>query len=174
MAGHNKWSKIKRQKEKTDAQKSKIFSKLAKAISTAVKEARGDKNSPSVRAVVDKAREFNMPLENIERAIKKSSEAGAMESVTYEAYGPGGCALIIEALTTNRNKAAQEVKHILSESGFELAAPGSASWAFTKEHNEWKPNMAVPISEEDGKMLEDLIEKLEENDEVQDVYTNAE
>jgi YebC/PmpR family DNA-binding regulatory protein len=174
MAGHNKWSKIKRQKEKTDAQKSKIFSKLAKAISTAVKEARGDKNSPSVRAVVDKAREFNMPLENIERAIKKSSEAGAMESVTYEAYGPGGCALIIEALTTNRNKAAQEVKHILSESGFELAAPGSASWAFTKEHGEWKPNMTVPISEEDGKMLEDLIEKLEENDEVQDVYTNAE
>jgi YebC/PmpR family DNA-binding regulatory protein len=174
MAGHNKWSKIKRQKEKTDAQKSKIFSKLAKAISTAVKEAKGDKNSPSVRAVVDKAREFNMPLENIERAIKKSSEAGTMESVTYEAYGPGGCALIIEALTTNRNKAAQEVKHILSESGFELAAPGSASWAFTKEHNEWKPNMAVPISEDDGKILEDLIEKLEENDEVQDVYTNAE
>lgn len=174
MAGHNKWSKIKRQKEKTDAQKSKIFSKLAKAISTAVKEARGDKNSPSVRAVVDKAREFNMPLENIERAIKKSSEAGAMESITYESYGPGGCALIIEALTTNRNKAAQEIKHILSEFGYELAAPGSASWAFTKEHGEWKPNVTVPISEEDGKILEDLIEKLEENDEVQDVYTNAE
>ena len=97
-----------------------------------------------------------------------------MESITYEAYGPGGCALIIEALTTNRNKAAQEVKHILSDSGFELAAPGSASWAFTKEAGEWKPNMTVPVSEEDGKVLEDLIEKLEENDEVQDVYTNAE
>lgn len=174
MSGHNKWSKIKRQKEKTDAQKSKIFSKLAKAISTAVKQATGDRNSPSVRAVIDKAREYNMPLDNIERAIKKSSEAGQMEAVTYEAYGPGGCALIIEALTTNRNKAAQEVKHILSEFGFELAAPGSASWAFAKENQGWKATMPVPISEEDGKTLENLIEKLEENDEVQDVYTNAE
>lgn len=174
MAGHNKWSKIKRQKEKTDAQKSKIFSKMAKAISTAVRHAHGDKNSPSVRAVIDKAREYNMPLDNIERAIKKSSEEGEMESITYEAYGPGGCALIIEALTGNRNKAAQEVKHILSEFGFELAAPGSASWAFTRENHEWKPNLPVPISEEDGKILENLIEKLEENDEVQDVYTNAE
>jgi len=174
MAGHNKWSKIKRQKEKTDAQKSKIFSKMAKAISTAVKEAGGDSNSPTVRAVVEKAREYNMPLDNIERAIKKSSEAGEMEAITYEAYGPGGCALIIEALTTNRNKAAQEVKFILSQAGLSLAAQGSASWAFTKEGGEWKPNMTVPISEEDGKALEDLIEKLEENDEVQDVYTNAE
>lgn len=174
MAGHNKWSKIKRQKEKTDAQKSKIFSKFAKAIATAAKQAHGDRNSPVLRAAIDKAREYNMPIENIDRAIKKSSEAGEMEAITYESYGPGGCAIIIEALTSNRNKAAQEVKHILSDSGFELAAPGSASWAFTKEAGEWKPNMTVPISEEDGKVLEDLIEKLEENDEVQDVYTNAE
>lgn len=174
MAGHNKWSKIKRQKEKTDAEKSKIFSKFAKAISTAVKQAKGDKNSPSVRAAIDKAREYNMPLENIERAIKKSSEAGEMEAITYESYGPGGSALIIEALTTNRNKAAQEVKFILSQFGFELAAPGSASWAFTKEAGEWKATVPVQLSELDGKVLEDLIEKLEENDEVQEVYTNAE
>ncbi|MBX4195777.1 YebC/PmpR family DNA-binding transcriptional regulator [Candidatus Parcubacteria bacterium] len=174
MAGHNKWSKIKRQKEKTDAQKSKIFGKIAKAIATAAKEARGDKNSPVLRAAIDKAREYNMPIENIERAIKKSSEAGEMEAITYESYGPGGCALIIEALTSNRNKAAQEVKHILSEFGLTLAAQGSASWAFTREGQEWKPTMAVQVSEEDGSILENLIEKLEENDEVQDVYTNAE
>lgn len=97
-----------------------------------------------------------------------------MEAITYEAYGPAGSALIIEALTTNRNKAAQEVKHILSEFGFSLAAPGSASWAFVRENQEWKPATTVPISEEDGKILESLIEKLEENDEVQDVFTNAE
>lgn len=174
MSGHNKWSKIKRQKEKTDAQKSKIFSKMAKLISTAAKESKGDKNSPVLRAAIDKAREYNMPLENIERAIKKSADAGAMETITYESYGPGGSALIIEALTTNRNKAAQEVKHILSEFGFELAAQGSASWAFARENHEWKAVVAVPISDEDGKVLESLIEKLEENDEVQEVYTNAE
>ncbi len=176
MAGHNKWSKIKRQKEKTDAQKSKIFSKFAKAIATASRMAKGDVNSPTLRAAIDKAREYNMPADNIDRAVKKGSrgEGEQMESITYESYGPGGTALIIEALTTNRNKAAQEVKHILSEFDLSLAAQGSASWAFTKEAHEWKPNTTVPISEEDGKILEDLIEKLEENDEVQDVYTNAE
>lgn len=176
MAGHNKWSKIKRQKGKTDAEKSKIFGKLAKAIATASREAKGDVNSPSLRASIEKAREFNMPADNIERAVKKGvgGEGEQLESITYESYGPGGCALIIEALTSNRNKAAQEVKHILSEFGLSLAAPGSASWAFTKEAGEWKPNMTVPVSEEDGKILENLIEKLEENDEVQEVYTNAE
>lgn len=174
MAGHNKWSKIKRQKEKTDAQKSKIFSKMAKAISTAAREARGDVNSPILRAAIDKAREYNMPAENIDRAVKKSTETGDLESITYEAYGPGGCALMIDALTSNRNKAAQEVKFILSQFGIELAAQGSAAWAFTKEGGEWKPNQTVPISEEDGNTLEALMEKLEENDEVQEVYTNAE
>lgn len=176
MAGHNKWSKIKRQKEKTDAQKSKIFSKMAKLISTASREAKGDVNSPTLRAVIEKAREFNMPADNIERAVKKGigGENEQLESITYEAYGPGGCALVIEALTSNRNKAAQEVKHILSKNGFALAAPGSATWAFTKENMEWKPSMTVPISEEDSKILETLMEELEENDEVQEVYTNAE
>lgn len=176
MSGHNKWSKIKRQKEKTDAQKSKIFSKMGKLISTAAKEAKGDKNSPVLRAAMEKAREYNMPLDNIERAIKKSSEEGSMEAVTYEAYGPGGSALIIEALTTNRNKAAQEVKHILSEFGIALAASGSATWAFKKDPTtyEWQPVVTAPISAEDGQILENLIEKLEENDEVQEVYTNAE
>jgi len=176
MAGHNKWSKIKRQKAGTDAAKSKIFSKFAKAISTASKEAKGDVTSPVLRAAIDKAREFNMPNDNIERAVKKGigAEAEAMEAITYEAYGPGGCALIIEALTTNRNKAAQEVKFILSKNGFALAAPGSASWAFGKENDEWIPNQTIPLSEEDGTILEKLIDELEDNDEVLDVYTNAE
>lgn len=176
MAGHNKWSKIKRQKEKTDVQKSKIFSKLANAITVASREVKGDMNSPTLRAVIDKASEFNMPRENIERAVKKGTggEGEKMESIVYESYGPGGSALMISALTTNRNKAAQEVKHVLSQFGFELASPGSASWAFKKENGEWIPTNTTPLSQEDEKVLENLIEKLEENDEVQDVYTNAE
>jgi transcriptional/translational regulatory protein YebC/TACO1 len=98
-----------------------------------------------------------------------------MEQIIYEAYGPGGCALIIDALTDNRNKAAQEIKHILTKNGFELAAPGSASWAFTKSNTGvWTHNVGVEISEEDGLKLDTLIEELEENDEVQEVYTNAE
>ncbi len=176
MSGHNKWSKIKRQKAGTDAAKSKIFSKMARLISTASRQVRGDTTSPVLRAAIEKAREYNMPSDNIERAVKKGSgsEAEQLEAITYEAYGPGGSALVIEALTSNRNKAAQEVKFILSENGFQLASPGSATWAFTKEGAEWKPNMTVPLSLEDEQVLEKLIEELEDNDEVQEVYTNAE
>ncbi len=176
MSGHNKWSKIKHKKGATDAAKSKIFSKMARAISTASRQVHGDVNSPTLRAVIDKAREYNMPTDNIERAVKKGTgtEAEQLEAITYEAYGPGGSALIIEALTSNRNKAAQEVKFILSENGFSLAAQGAASWAFTKDGMEWKPNMTMPLSPEDEQKLEKLIGELEDNDEIQDVYTNAE
>ncbi|HVS79654.1 MAG TPA: YebC/PmpR family DNA-binding transcriptional regulator [Candidatus Paceibacterota bacterium] len=175
MSGHNKWSKIKRQKEKTDAQKSKIFGKMVRVITVEAKKSNGQM-TPSLRAAVDAAKAANVPADNIDRAIKKASEPSEnLDSITYEAYGPGGCALIIDALTSNRNKAAQEIKHILSKHGFALAAPGSAQWAFTKSVEEgWVPNSTVPISEADGALLETLMSDLEDNDEVQDVYTNAE
>ena len=177
MSGHNKWSKIKNKKAVTDAAKSKVFSKMARLISTASRQVGGDTSSPILRATIEKAREYNMPADNIDRAIKKGagSEAENLEAITYEAYGPGGSALIIEALTTNRNKAAQEVKFILSKHGFSLAAQGSASWAFKREPttNDLQPTTTIQLSEEDGKILESLIEDLEDNDEVQEVYTNA-
>ncbi|MDO8728890.1 MAG: YebC/PmpR family DNA-binding transcriptional regulator [bacterium] len=177
MSGHNKWSKIKNKKAATDAAKSKIFSKMAKLILTASKQAGGDVTSPVLRAAMDKAREYNMPALNIERAIKKGSGSDSLvlEAITYEAYGPGGSALIIEALTDNRNKAAQEVKFILSKHGLSLATPGSAMWAFKKESatDDLKPTTTIQLSEDEEKKLEALIEELEDNDEVQDVYTNA-
>jgi len=176
MSGHNKWSKIKRQKEKTDAQKSKIFGKMVRLITVEAKKAGGNVNSPGLKAVIERAKAANVPNDNIERAIKKSQESGAsMESILYEAYGPGGCAMLIDALTDNRNKAAQEVKFILSKHNCELAGIGAASWAFEKNQNlEWEPKVTVPISEEDGAKLSELVDELEENDEVQAVYTNAE
>lgn len=177
MSGHNKWSKIKNKKAVTDAQKSKIFSKLVRFIAVESKKAKGDINSPGLRAAIEKAKAANVPNDNIERAIKKGTgeDAGAMEQITYEAYGPGGCAIIIEALTDNRNKAAQEIKHILTKNGYELAVPGSASWAFTKNlEGGWNANISIQIGEEDIKKLDSLIEELEENDEVQEVFTNAE
>lgn len=172
MSGHNKWSKIKNKKAVTDAYKAKVFSKLVKFITVESKKAKGDINSPGLRAAIEKAKAENVPNDNIERAVKKGvgGEAGSVEQITYEAYGPGGCAIIIEALTDNRNKAAQEIKHILSKNGYELAVPGSASWAFEKNI----PKNTIPISPEDGLKLQTLIEELEDNDEVQEVYTNAE
>ena len=176
MAGHNKWSKIKRQKEKTDAQKSKIFGKLVRLITVEAKKAGGNLASPGLKNAIEKAKEANVPNDNIERAIKKSTESGAqMESIIYEAYGPGGCAMVIEALTENKNKASQEIKHILSKNGYALAGIGSATWAFNKTPDmEWIPNTTIPISEEDGEKLSLLVDELEENDEVQNVWTNAE
>lgn len=172
MSGHNKWSKIKNKKAVTDGQKSKIFGKLVRFIAVESKKAKGDVNAPGLRAAIEKAREANVPSDNIDRAIKKGvgGEGGETEQITYEAYGPGGCALIIETLTENKNKAAQEIKHILIKNGFELAAPGSATWAFDKNI----PKNTISISEEDGQKLGVLIEELEENDEVQEVFTNAE
>ena len=174
MSGHNKWSKIKNKKMVTDAKKGKVYTKMAKVIAVEVKKANGDVKAANVQAVVKKARELNVPNENIERALKKNDNAVQMESIMYEAYGPGGVALMIEALTDNRNKAAGEVKHILTENGSALAAPGSASWAFTKTAEGYMPNTMVEISEEDCLKLDKLIEELEDNDEVQEIYTNAE
>lgn len=176
MSGHNKWSQIKNQKAKTDGQKSKIYSKHARLIALEAKKAGTNLLSPSLTAAIERAKKENVPRDVIDRAVKKGSETGGveMESINYEAYGPGGCAIIIEALTENRNKAAQEVKHILSKNGFQIATPGAATWAFTRENMEWVANMTVPLSDEDLVTLEKIVDELEDNDEVQSVYTNAE
>ena len=176
MSGHNKWSKIKRQKEKTDAQKSKIFGKMVKLITVEAKKALGNVNSPGLKSAIERARVANVPSDNIDRAVKKFSESGAsMESITYESYGPGGCAIVIDCLTDNKNRASQEVKAILARHGFSLAGIGSATWAFRHNPGEsWIPTTTISLSDEDGEKLSALIDELEENDEVQDVYTNAE
>jgi YebC/PmpR family DNA-binding regulatory protein len=176
MSGHNKWSKIKRQKEKTDAQKSKIYGKMVKLITVEAKKSGGNLNSPGLKSAIERAREANVPNDNIERAIKKSTESGmAMESIVYEAYGPGGCAMIIDVLTDNHNKAVQEIKAVLATHGHTLAAIGSATWAFMHTPGAgWVAETTVPLSDEDGQKLVDLVDELEECDEVQEVYTNAE
>ncbi len=176
MSGHNKFSKIKRLKAKTDAQKSAVFTKMAKMLQLEAKKAGGNVSSPGLKAAIEKARAADMPNENIERAIKKAAGVGEadMESVVYEAYGPGGVAIIIDGLTSNRNKAAAEIKHILSMNGTSLASSGSASWAFEKTPEGWVPKTMVPVPEEEVPKLEKLIEDLENNEDVQEVYTNAE
>jgi len=177
MAGHNKWSQIKHKKAITDGKKSKIFSKLVRFIAV---EARlsGGKDSPGLRSAIEKARKVNMPSENIEKAIKKASEPSShMENIMYEAYGPGGVGIIIETLTDNKNRIAQEIKHILSKNNTALAGIGAVAWAFKKEIGDtglvWSPTSEIELGDEDLKLLEKLVEDLEDNDDVQDVYTNA-
>src|SRR3989344_4660270 len=176
MAGHNKWAQIKRQKGANDAAKSSVWGKLAKRIAVESKKAKGDVNAPSLRSIIETAKKANMPKENIERAVQKgtSVDAASLEAVTYEAYGPGGAAIVIEAITDSRNRTAQEIKHLLSEQGLALASPGSALWAFEKTAEGYTPKTTVPLSEEDDAKLMQILEIIDAHDDVENVYTNAE
>jgi len=174
MSGHNKWSKIKHKKAATDSQKSKIFGKLVRLIQVEAKKSGGDVNSPGLAAAIAKANKENMPKDNIERAIKKASESGDSTAVMYEAYGPGGVGIIITGLTDNNNRTSAEIKHTLSKMNGSLGTSGSVAWNFTQDaERNWIPNTTIEIDEETGGKLESLIEALEENDDVQDVYHNA-
>lgn len=173
MAGHSKWAKLKHTKGKTDAQKAKLFSKLVKIIGVELKKAKGDKTAPGVRAAVEKAQAANMPKDNIERALNKSEEK-ELEQIVYEAYGPGGCALIIDCLTDSRNRTNQELKHVLSEHGGSMANPGAAMWAFTKTpEGAYEPMSPIELSDEDAQKMANLSDALEEHDDVSEVYTSA-
>lgn len=175
MSGHNKWSKIKHKKGASDAKRSNLFSKLSRLIIAESKAANGDLTSASLIAAIDSAKKENMPKDTIERAIKKGADKDtlAMDPVTYEAYGPGGTALIIEGLTDNKNRTAAEIRHLLAQQNIEIAAQGAASWAFTREGQNWIPTSTVEINEADGEKLGKLIDNLEELDDVQEVFTNA-
>ncbi|MDQ5955032.1 MAG: hypothetical protein QG621_35 [Patescibacteria group bacterium] len=175
MSGHSKWSKIKHKKAATDARKSKVFSKLVRFIAVEAKKAKGDRNSPGLRMAIEKARAENMPADNIDRAVAKaSSSTEELEQLTYEAYGPGGSALIIECYTDNRNRTAQEIKHLLSKNGGTLANPGAAMWAFQKNaEGKLEPLSPIDLSDSDLESLASLVDELEEHDDVNEVYTNA-
>ncbi len=176
MSGHNKWAQIKRQKGANDAGKAVVWGKLGKRIAVESKKADGDVNSPTLRMLIETAKKANMPKDTIDRAVAKgiSADAASLESITYETYGPGGAAIIIEVLTDSRNRAAQELKHLLTENGLALAAPGSALWAFEKTAEGWAPKTTVPLSEADHAKLVEVLEKIDAYDDVEEVYTNAE
>jgi YebC/PmpR family DNA-binding regulatory protein len=138
MAGHSKWAGIKHKKAIVDARRGKLFTKLARAITVAAKEGGGDiDGNPSLALAVQKAKDASMPKDNIERAIAKGTGSGAdvdaLENVMYEGYGPGGVALLIEAVTDNRNRTGADVRHLLSKGGGSLGEPGSVAYNFDKK-----------------------------------------
>ena len=175
MSGHNKWSKIKHKKGATDAKKSKVLSKYSRLIALESKRAGGDVNAPGLRAIIERAKRESMPKDNIDRAVAKGKggDAGNLEEVLYETYGPGGAALLITALTDNNNRTSQEIKHLLSKAGYTLGTPGSAAWAFTKSAEGYIPTTPMDLADADGEKLAELVELLEEHDDVQDIYTTA-
>lgn len=176
MSGHSKWSQIKRQKAMTDAAKSRVFSRYARLIALESKKANGAPSVPALAVAIARAKAANMPKDNIERAIAKgmSKDSGTLEHVIYEAYGPGGVALLVDALTDNKNRTTQEVKHLLLQQGIELAPPGAASWAFTKNADGYTPHEPrIEIGGADEERFSAILDALDEHTDVLRVFTNA-
>lgn len=239
MSGHSKWSTIKHKKGITDQKRADVFSKLARLITATARHGGGDLEiNYSLRSAVEKARSQNMPKDNIERAIKKGTGETEgvlqLEELLMEAYGPGGAALLVEAVTDNRNRTTSEIRHIISKNGGKPASEGSVKWLFehkislmlpldaTGDQDEfelaaidagaediiwgadsvtvyvvpqnlqkalaglrekgypqaetsldWVAKDEIELSPEDTKKLERLFETLNEQDDVQEIYTNA-
>jgi YebC/PmpR family DNA-binding regulatory protein len=137
MSGHSKWASIKHKKAATDARRGQLFTKLARAISVAAREGGGDLEANyTLAAAVQKARDYSMPKDSIQRAIDRGTGAGAdgdtIERIVYEGYGPAGVAVLVEALTDNRNRTSAEMRHSFDKNGGSLGEPGSVAWVFEK------------------------------------------
>jgi YebC/PmpR family DNA-binding regulatory protein len=137
MSGHSKWASIKHKKAATDAKRGKLFTKLARAITVAAREGGGDPEANATRATaVQKARDQSMPKDNIQRAIDRGTGEGsdgvAIERILYEGYGPGGVAILVEALSDNRNRTGAEIRHAFDRHGGGLGEPNSVAWNFEK------------------------------------------
>jgi YebC/PmpR family DNA-binding regulatory protein len=137
MSGHSKWAQIKHRKAATDARRGQLFTKLARAITVAAREGGGDpEGNFALAAAVQKARDYSMPKENIQRAIERAIGAAggaeAIQRVVYEGYGPGGAAILVEALTDNRNRTSADIRHAFDKHGGGLGEPGSVAWVFEK------------------------------------------
>ena len=137
MSGHSKWSSIKHKKAAADAKRGQQFTKLARAITVAAREGGGDPDAnPALATAIQKARDASMPKDNIQRAVDRGTGAGSdaqtIERVVFEGYGPGGAAILVEALTDNRNRTSAEVRHAFTKHGGNLGEPGSVAWIFEK------------------------------------------
>lgn len=175
MSGHNKWSKIKHKKAATDGARSKVFSKHSMLIAMESRKAGGNLASASLLAAITRAKADSMPKENIDRAVAKGAgtTGAALHEITFEAFGPGGTAILIMTVTDNNNRTAPEIRNIFTKAGLSLGSPGSALWAFTKTEDGYIPHNVVDLDDTDGEKLANLVEALEEQADVVDVYTTA-
>ncbi len=175
MSGHSKWHNIKRKKEANDAKKGKVFSKMSRIITIAAKQGGGDPDkNPSLRLVVDKAKAAKMPKDNIEKAIKKGTgelKGEAFEEVVYEGYGPEGVAFLIKGATDNKNRTVAEVRVLFDRAGGSLGNNGSTAYIFGEDPD--NPSFEIELDDVDkANKVMDLADKLEDNDDITEVYAN--
>lgn len=186
MSGHSHWSSIKHKKGASDAKRGVIFSKLLNAVSVAAKSEVNPEFNPRLRTAIETAREANVPNENIDRAIKKAGDkSAALEELVIETYGPGGTAILIEAVTDSHNRTISEIKKVIVGNGCKWAEPGSVRWAFAVAgasasenssktgHGGYLAKFPQTLTTEDKEKLLLAIEELQGHSDVQAVYTNA-
>ncbi|MFC2119496.1 YebC/PmpR family DNA-binding transcriptional regulator [Bacteroidota bacterium] len=178
MSGHSKWSTIKRKKGAADAKRGKMFTKLIKEITIAARENGGDPGAnPRLRLAIDNAKAANMPADNIDRAIKKATgelEGVTYTEITYEGYGPGGVAMLIEVATDNKNRSVAEVRHLFSKYNGSMGESGSVAWMFDR-----KGIITLPIQSKSEDEIMDIVleagaEDLQTEEDYYEVQTNLE
>lgn len=175
MAGHNKFSKIKYKKAATDKLKAKNFSKVVKMIQIAARKGSIDPAmNPELRLALEKAKEVNMPKDNINRILEKASNTSG-QVIMYEGFGPEGVGLLIKTYTDNPNRTVADLRHILSKNGGTLGASGSVIWMFEEiiREQDYKVSIPTEITDEAKEKVEDLVEILEELDDVEEIWTST-
>jgi YebC/PmpR family DNA-binding regulatory protein len=175
MSGHSKWNSIKHQKAAADAKKGAVFTRIARNVTLAAREGGEDPETNfKLRMAIDQAKAFNVPKDNIERAIKRGTgegDEGQLQEITYEAYGPGGVAIIIKVVTDNTNRALSDLRHVLTKYGGSLGESGSAMWNFDPKG--FRPKNTIELDESNKKKLDNLTHALDELEDINDFYTNA-
>lgn len=179
MSGHSKWNNIKNRKAAQDQKKSKAFFDVGHMIRIAVKQAQ-DPNpdtNPNLRLALDKARAVNMPKENVQRAIDRALGQGEfgknLQEVHYEGYGPHGVGFLVVAATDNAQRTSSNIKFIFSRNGGSLGGPGSVMFMFARDGAEFTPTIPMPISEDQMADVINLQDALLEDEDIEEVYTNA-
>lgn len=177
MSGHSHFAGIKHKKELNDQKRSRAFSKLLNAISIAARIETNPQFNPQLKTAIDKAKENQVPQDKIEKAVKKASEDKNLEEIIIEAYGPEGAAILIEAITDNKNRTISEIKKILNDNEAKFAESGGVRWAFEQIKTDsglvWKEKFKQEISAESKEKIQKIIENLFEQNEVQEIYTNS-
>jgi len=170
MSGHNKWKQIKHKKTTVDQTRGKLYSKLSNNISIAARSGTDPKFNSSLRNAIDQAKKQNMPMVNVERAIKRASEKSDLEQMLIETYGPNGIGILVDISTDNKNRTVSEIRSLFKEHDAKIADPGSLLWSFEKTPDGYRPLHTTTLSDDAQKIVERLIEKLEARDDVNGVY----
>lgn len=178
MSGHSKWTQIKHQKTATDKKRSKLFSILSKRISIASRHGKDPGLNPGLKLAIDKAKEANMPGDTIERAVKRGAGElpgqGQIEEVIYEAYGPAGVQLLIVTSTDNHNRTTSNLRHLITKIGGSISGSGSVMWNFGRNADAgFTAKTVQTINSDQQAVLDQLIELLEDDEDVENIYTNV-